>query len=868
MSGNLHIAWAKLFVSSLISAGVQDFVLSPGSRSTPLVLAVAAAVRERPRDVRLHMILDERVAAFFALGQARVRHAPSALLCTSGTAGAHYLPAVIEAAQSHLPLLVLTADRPWEDYDAAAAQTIDQVKLFGGHVRHYAELGLPDASVGALRAVVRIAAQAVAAARSPRPGPVHVNARFRKPLEPITEAASDGRAAPPAWQRVIDELLARGAPRAVSSPQQPDPEAVAELARLCAAHPRGLLVCGPAWALSDGAELQASLLELAARTGFPLLAEATSGVRFGGGARVCAGFDALLRVPELRRRYRPELILEFGAPPVSAAYATLLGESSDLTRVSVAAHGWNDPTGSASRLLFGEPAAWAAALAAECAPLCAEPPRVAYRAAFAVAERAVWAAVDAELDATLSEGDVARAVVDALPPRATLLVGNSLPVRDLDTFCPAGSKPLTVLHQRGASGIDGLVSGAAGVRSVSDSPVALLVGDLSALHDVGGFGALRGLRGPLAVVIVQNGGGRIFAQLPIGQQSARSETAQRDFEALFITPQRADFASAAALFGLPFARVTSRAELEQALGAAMQSEQPLVIEAVVPAEDGTARRARLFARVAESCLPTSAPPAILRGVGSQDGVPQVYLHGFLGAPSLFAELAARRGGPYVAEYLPGHGPAPWLLPDADFDAVIDAMAAALPAPRCALVGYSMGSRLALGLAVRHPKRVASLTLIGVDPGLRSADERLARRAWEAELVQRLGTEPFDAFVADWESLPIFATQRRLEPQRLAQQRAVRLEHEPQAIAWALQRLGTGSMPALWSALSRLELPSLILTGALDTKFTAIGREMAATMPRARHVVVPNAGHNLLLEAPDAVFHAIHELEHEQSENQP
>ena len=173
-NSDLHTAWSRLFVASLASAGVRDVVLSPGSRSTPLALAASAEPR-----LRLHILVDERTAAFFALGQARISGRPSVMICTSGTAAAHFLPALIEASQSHIPLIALTADRPWEAYDCASSQTVDQVKLFGDCVRHYADLGLPDSAPSALAAVVRIAAQAVHRSTWPSPGPVHVNARFR-----------------------------------------------------------------------------------------------------------------------------------------------------------------------------------------------------------------------------------------------------------------------------------------------------------------------------------------------------------------------------------------------------------------------------------------------------------------------------------------------------------------------------------------------------------------------------------------------------------------------------------------------------------------------------------------------------------------
>lgn len=839
-ASDLHSAWSRLFVSSLASAGVADFVVSPGSRSTPLALAVAAEPR-----LRTQVILDERAAAFFALGQARVNARPTALLCTSGTAGAHYLPAIIEASQSHLPLLLITADRPWEAYDAASAQTIDQVKLFGDHVRHYAELGLPDPSPSALRAVVRIASQAVAVAGAPIPGPVHINARFRKPLEPVAGAGREP------WSSQLEELLVRGATRSFAPIASPDPRAIAALGELCQKARRGLIVCGPAWAGSDAAALRAGVQALSGATGFPIWAEATSGVRFGGGSDVIAGFDAMLRGPGFRRRHAPDLIIELGGPPVSGAYATYLMEHARCDRVVIAPHGWNDPIGSARLMIWGQPSQVASELARHVAGQLTPEDRTAdWRESLAAAERTVFDAVAAERDPSLlSEGDVARLLVDALPADSLLMVGNSLPVRDLDTFCPASSKPLRVLHQRGASGIDGLIAGAAGSRSVSDKPLALLLGDLSALHDVGGFVTLGAVTGPLPVVIVQNRGGRIFEQLPL----AGSDAARPAFEQLFITPQSADFAHAAQLFGLAYARVETAAELERALSVALGSSRPLIIEAIVPPDDGKERRARIFKRVAEAlggdvAVPksqtTSQPAALL---------PRVYLHGFLGSPLMWERLAAQLGGTGSLGYLPGHGPAPWTLPGADFNAVVDAVAAALPFERCELFGYSMGARLALALAIRHPERVAALTLIGVDPGLRSPADRPARIAWEDDLATQLESTSLAAFVEKWESLPLFASQRQLSPALLARQRTMRLRHVPAALAWAMRTLGTGRMPELWPQLPGLLLPIRLITGELDTKFTEIGVAMAKLAPNLQHLRVADAGHNVVLEAPDAVL---------------
>lgn len=578
MTSNLHIAWAKLFVGAAASAGVTDVVLSPGSRSTPLAIAAASEPR-----VRLHVVVDERSAAFFALGQARVTGRPSMLVCTSGTAGAHYYPAIIEASLSFVPVIAVTADRPWELQDAAAPQTIDQQKLFGDFVRHAAELGLPDPS--ALRAVPRIAAQAVARALGPTPGPVHINARFRKPLEPVQAIEIEP------WEALSGALHKRGAPAVHAPVSTVDPEMALEIAARVAGAERGLLVCGPApIAAAEGRD---AILELARRSGFVLLAEATSQMRFGGrrdGVVTCSSFDAVLRAAG-RGRFAPDLILELGAPPTSAAYAELIAQSG-AARIVVAPHGWNDPHGDATALVLADPADLARAVTPRLPARIGAP--TPWAATFARADARAAAAIDGALaEAELSEGAIARATAGSCPEGSILAIGNSMPVRDLDTYCPASPRDLRVLHQRGASGIDGLVSGAAGARSVSEDPVALLLGDLSLLHDVGALSLLAGARGPLPVVVVQNGGGRIFERLPIaGAVDAAL------FDRTFVTPVAARFEQAAAAFGVGYARAETKAALDEALARAWASDGATLIEAVVPPHGGAAMGARIKGELA------------------------------------------------------------------------------------------------------------------------------------------------------------------------------------------------------------------------------------------------------------------------------
>jgi len=260
---NLLSEWAALVFASFADAGVERVVVSPGSRSTPFV---AGAIRE-PR-LRLFDVIDERAAAFFALGQARVTGVPTLLLCTSGTAGAHYLPAIIEARHAGVPLLVLTADRPTEATACGAAQTIDQTKMFGEHVRRFFDLGMPDGDPSALRAVRRVALQAFVASQYPERGAVHVNARARKPLEPIlASATAEGRAVAAAVRAVKDRPI-----RVALASAQADAGALEIIAAELRAARRGLIVCGPLPARTDVGAVE----DLARRTGFPLLSESAS----------------------------------------------------------------------------------------------------------------------------------------------------------------------------------------------------------------------------------------------------------------------------------------------------------------------------------------------------------------------------------------------------------------------------------------------------------------------------------------------------------------------------------------------------------------------------------------------------------------
>lgn len=591
-----QIAHARLLVDAFAQAGVTDVVLSPGSRSTPLVLALAEHGSLRCIDV-----LDERSAAFVALGQARVTGRPTLVVCTSGTAPAHWYPAVVESNEARVPIVLLSADRPFELQSCGASQTVDQLKLFGDHVRWFAEVGLPDGTEGMLRAARRIAVQAVARSLGPVPGPVHVNVRARKPLEPRAVPTDEDRATA---ERA--ELIAAEPPARVFAAQRgPSLDAVRAIADRCAAVDEGVIVAGPAPLASRSA--REAVLELARATGYPLLAEATSQLRFvAPRARhdvvAADAFGHILR-SSAARALRPEIAILLGDAPVSSAWNELA--STGRTRqIVVSPSGWPDPRSSASMIVESDVGDAARAVVGELRARRGPRRPTDWAGAWARADAAAWRAVATELEQAgdaLGEGAAVRALVRSLPPGSLLAVGNSLPVRHLDAYCEGGGADLGVLSQRGAAGIDGLVSGAAGAALASDVPVALLAGDVSFLHDVGGLFAARAVRQPLIVLVLNNGGGRIFEQLPIASSDAGRAAIDR-----FTTPHALDLSHAAALYGLGFARAATVADLRSAIAAALSRSSCTVIEAIVPPHGARDQAARIRGRV------EAAVPEVLR----------------------------------------------------------------------------------------------------------------------------------------------------------------------------------------------------------------------------------------------------------------
>lgn len=538
---NLNALWARALVQELVRGGVREAVVCPGSRSTPLALACA----EEPRLV-VRSVIDERSAAFVALGAAKATGRPALVLATSGSAGAHFFPALLEAEASHLPLLVLTADRPPELHGWGAPQTMDQQRLFGDHVRWFADLGLPEPVEASYKHLRATAALALARATQVPRGPVHLNAPFREPLAPTPGPLPEG----------LGARAAEGpGPTLAGRSAWPDPAAVEAVAKELAQRPRGVVVCGP----RDGEDdLAAAAAELAAALGYALLAESASGVRTNGHDPITT-YDALLRHAPFAQAARPDAVVRLGGGLTSKVLQQWLDASGAWT-VQLSDQGaLHDPQHVAEVVLEGDAARACAALAGRACARGAAPGPLGDL--FAAGERRARAALEVAFAASpsLSEPAVAREVAGALPADALLFVASSMPVRDLDAFAPAHARA-RVLASRGLNGIDGCLSTALGAAAASGRPTAALLGDLALLHDLGGLVTARRLGVPLTVVCVNNDGGGIFHFLPVAQAIPPAR-----FEALFGTPHGVDLAAAAALAGARHWRPTSPAALRDAV---------------------------------------------------------------------------------------------------------------------------------------------------------------------------------------------------------------------------------------------------------------------------------------------------------------
>ena len=632
---DVQSAFVATLVDELARGGVRHAVVCPGSRSTPLALGLAAHA-----GIEVHVRLDERSAAFVALGIGIATGLPAVLVTTSGTAAAEVHAAVIEADLARVPLVVCTADRPPELRGVGAPQTIDQDRLFGDAPRWYADPGVADA---ASRSSWRsLGARAVAEAVSGPygPGPVHLNLPFREPLVGafgVGAAGGGTRTATGSGVPAVDDGRPEGAPwhRVAVAPPSPPADVVVELAERVRQGERGLIVAG-AWGgagvgrgAGDGAGGTAgpagapAVWSLAEAAGWPVLADPRSDAWRDRPGVISAG-DLLVRSERFVERNRPDLVIRLGAPPASRPLSTWLDGLSASGVPTVVVDPWSqwvDPGRVAHLVVRADPGSLCGAVAEALAGSGLRTPAGGdtYAASWERGHRAVQRVLEGALGGSGSEGGlvepaVARTVVRSLPTGSTLVVSSSMPVRDVEAFAAPRPDGVRIVANRGANGIDGVTSTAAGVAlgaasraggagGAGGGPVVALLGDLAFLHDVSGLvhASADGVAGAgLTLVVVDNGGGGIFSFLP----QAREVDGDR-FEALFGTPPSVDVAEVARGFGLAVDDVGDGAELAEALaqclGAGGTEAGTRVVRVRVPGRDANVEaHARLVGAVREA----------------------------------------------------------------------------------------------------------------------------------------------------------------------------------------------------------------------------------------------------------------------------
>ncbi|MEH7113996.1 2-succinyl-5-enolpyruvyl-6-hydroxy-3-cyclohexene-1-carboxylic-acid synthase [Neobacillus niacini] len=549
-------AYLVAFVAELVQTGITDVVVSPGSRSTPMAMVMA----EHP-DVNIHIHVDERSAAFFALGIAKATNKPVAILCTSGTAAANYFPAIVEARYSRVPLLVLTADRPHELRDVGAPQAIDQIHLYGHHVKWFADMALPDNSKDVIRYARTVSARAAAIATAAPAGPVHLNFPFREPLIPKLDGET--------FQL---EERPKGYVHVRNGELTIDEDEFKKISLKLNSYKNGIIVCGN---IGDEQFAQA-VTDLSAALRFPILADPLSQLRSGKHSleNIVEAYDTFLRNEDAKVYLKPDVIVRFGAMPVSKALTIFLKENHQADQLVIdGAGGWRDPASLSTEMIYCNESIFCERLLA----LTEKRESAEYLEKWLEVNNLTKANMALIKDSQkLSEGRLFYQIADLLPEGATLFVGNSMPIRDLDSFFLNNQKSIKVIANRGANGIDGTVSAALGAALYSQ-PLYLVLGDLTFFHDLNGLIAAKLYGIDIQIIVVNNNGGGIFSFLPQSEHP-------KNFELLFGTPLNLEFEHAVRMFNGNFTKVKDWEHLSELMNPSAEVKGLNVYEVVTNRE--------------------------------------------------------------------------------------------------------------------------------------------------------------------------------------------------------------------------------------------------------------------------------------------
>jgi 2-succinyl-5-enolpyruvyl-6-hydroxy-3-cyclohexene-1-carboxylate synthase len=567
--------YVAAFVDELAKVGVQDVVVSPGSRSTPFAIIMA----EHP-NMRVHMNIDERSAAFFALGMAKAKRKPAALLCTSGTAVANYLPAIVEAYYSRIPLIVLTADRPHELRDVGAPQAIDQLHIYGKYAKWFVEMALPEKSREMLYYARTMAARAAAVAMTAPLGPVHLNFPLREPLVPtITEET---------WKQIetkepsyIHVSIGKKTLEAKQFQQLYDQLTHTE---------KGLIICGD----MDKPGFAEAVTMLADTFDYPILADPLSQLRSGTHPKdyIIESYDAILKDEKIADALLPDVVIRFGAMPVSKSLLLMLKHHPSIIQIVVDGEGgWREPTLTASHMIYCDEIEFCHRLAEIGAQKRGGEKSEWTKRWQTVNKIAKETLLEAGKEKQLFEGKVFIELAELLPEHSLLFVGNSMPIRDADTFLMTNNKQIRVMANRGANGIDGVVSSALGASTVTE-PLVLVIGDLSFYHDLNGLLAAKLHRLNATMIVINNNGGGIFSFLPQAKH-------EKHFETLFGTPTDLQFEHVVRMYDGDYAKVETWDEFRHHVKRSVETKGLHVIELCTSRQENVMKHRLLWENVSQ-----------------------------------------------------------------------------------------------------------------------------------------------------------------------------------------------------------------------------------------------------------------------------
>jgi len=524
---NRNILWTETFLNELVSVGVKYACISPGSRSTPLTLAAA-----NNKKIKSFINIDERSSAFFALGLAKSTNSPVLLICTSGTATAEFYPAIIEAYQQRIPLIVCTADRPPELINVGANQTINQYNLYKNHIRWFCPVGLPEANLKGIKHIKKCARRAFMESFIASKGPVHLNFPFKKPFEPKTFTDEVSK-------KVLDSAKKTGKKKNIFFEAKTkdlfSEKWFREISKYLLNSKKVLIIAGPEYYNSD---FPVQISKLAEKLNIPVLADGCSNLRFGRHKKgnILTNYDAILRSDKFVKNNQPDFILHFGRTVTSKALETFLGKCT-APRFMINNYGdWFDPSNKSIAAIGCKPFVFCRKMNQFLDSKIIKERNKNWLENFLSADR-IASEIKSKLienSTSLNEGRLVSEIMNLIPKNSKLMISNSMPVRDFDYFASNSEKKISVYNNRGASGIDGITSTALGIAVQSKEPTILVTGDLAFYYDLNGLLAAKNFKIPLNVILINNDGGGIFEVLPISKYG-------KFFKNYFIVSHNLDF---------------------------------------------------------------------------------------------------------------------------------------------------------------------------------------------------------------------------------------------------------------------------------------------------------------------------------------